>query len=419
MEDIINMHQRKLDNYLLTFKYSHTSNFNTCIRPLVNALLSELTSFPPRTIIHSPIDIYTETITCYIIDNYYKNNIPTSLPHECYILMLLRYPFFINILQCQRTFKEYITFRESLLDTLDTMFPNKYSSSVKNLEQILSTKIEDVYDIRTCSIIHYFHYFINFRFDKDLVAINASKLPSGNDICYFIIHLSYNISNTNALILYHENPRIRDKFINIDNISKYKCIEKPSHIYKSQTPFITTDCNFDQHEGYKPKVYILLCYDDAKELKDCHYTIALYGKDGYVNEEFITDFIEGKLPFSLTKTEIENQINMIFLKSFADDHEPQSLLMKECEAIRHIAAEAFDKVHENGMNDITLFDTFIKHIMNDKRLLNILDEIELPFFKIYLYGMMNIYSDNLSSSSLKTIVCDYVNDYIYNNYLKE
>lgn len=416
MTDIIDMHQRKFDNYLSSFVYNRESTFDKCVRPFVKDLLSELKTFPTRTIVSSPIDIYTEAITCFIIDEYIRQVTPTKLPNECYLLMLMRYPYFINILQCQRTFKEYISFRKSLLETLNLSFPTKITPQVINVSELLSTDIESVYDIRKCSVIHYFHYFVGFRFDKQFVAITKDKLPAERGvISYLVINLSYNLQNTNAIVLYHDNQRIRDKFIDETNIPKYKCIEKPKRICKSDLPFIVINSEFEQIDKCQERTYILLCYNDSQDLSQCHYTIALFGNDGYVTEQFVNDFIKGKIPMSITADEINNQLNTTFLKSFSEDPEPMSSLMHEYESLKKITAESFDNVHSENIADIQLFDMLIKEILADERLKNVLDNEELPFFKLYLAGMMNIYSEYLNSSSLKHIVCEYVCNYIYEN----
>ena len=253
------MYQRELD-IQLNKPYEELS-YNTSILPLIKRCLTDfetkhLKLFPTNNI-STPIDFYTELVTHIIITNYLQST-QIDIPNECYILMLLRYPYFINILQCNKTFAEYKSFRKSLSDTLDIMYPSKTNQNVIHVQNLLNTNITETYNIRKCSAVHYFHYFIGFRFDNRYIAVTPDKLPNDADCSYFIVNLSYNLKKLSSIIIYHDNPKIKNKILNPVNIPKYKCLEKPSIIIRATEPFISVDTNFEKIEYYKQKVYILL-----------------------------------------------------------------------------------------------------------------------------------------------------------------
>lgn len=427
--DIIDTYQKQLNLTLQRLQYSEIS-YDTVILPLIKDLLSEFETkhipLPPRSTFSLPVDIYTEAITHLIIDNYKNNIINDTLPNECYILMLIRYPYFINILQCNRTFANYKQFRSSLLSTLNKMYPVISNQLVLQVQKMLSTNLDETYDIRKCSMIHYLHYFIDFRFDVNSIAITSDQLPKDQSYSYFIVNLTYNLPSNNAIVLYHNNPKIKSLILNPANMDKYRCIVNPPNVVKASLPYYSTDCNFKQIEYYTQNIYVLLCYNDDEDLSKCHYTIAYHGEKGTVNPKIINELLQGSITKSITDSDIENYINITFLKTFSDEPSPISEIKQEMHDISLISYRAFDSVMEqlNNETKLQMFEMITNEIISDPMLMDILDQTELPFFKIYLNNMLVEYGKytndpNYPPSKMKQMVMTYVCNYIHDSVFDE
>lgn len=413
--DLIEAYQNKLNIILQNTPYEDL-NYMSTLFPLVKELLAEFESkglkFMARSTFTLPVDIYIEAITYKFVTSYASGN-QLTLPNECVILMLIRYPYFINILQCGRTYRQYLKYRKSLLDTFETMYPMKTNEMVNHVHELLSTNIEDVYDIRKCTMVAYLHYLVGFRFEKGSVAITADQLPKGDDISYLIVNLTYNLEDLNSIIIYKDNPKIKDKILNVDNIPKYKCIERPANVTKAREPFVSVDTSLHTIEEYKPKVYVILCYNDYPELQKCHFTIAYYGDNGYVDGTFVNNMLQGSLPRSLTDEDVWNCINTTFLKTFSDDPESIDTLHDELRRLSDIVTKAYDDVKRENKSGVYMFEGFIKNVLADERLANILDTEEMPYFKIYLTNCMVIYANNSEDVNIKDMLTTYVLSYIH------
>lgn len=429
--DIIEDKQNQLNEII-----RNTSNkdmiYENIVRPIVAETLAIFKerdiAFFPRTEYILPIDLYVEMITTHVLNNYANEIINDELPDECYILMLIRYPYFINILQCNKTFKQYIAFRNKLVNTFNIMYPVVSNQAVINVYKLLTTKIEDTYDIRTCSTPYYFHYFAGFRFEKEYVAITADQLPKGQTISYFIINLTYNMTDINAIVLYKDSPKIKSKILKLDNIPKYKCINKPTTTVRATLPFISTNDSFYQLSYYTTNVYVLLCYNDNEDISKCHFTIALYGKEGNVDSTFVNNMILGMIPKTLSDEEVNNYVEMTFQKSFSDTPESLNVVKEECKMMRQIVSDVLDdlflKYEEDGEKIVMIkfFDDVTNSLMRKKELRNILDETEMPFFKLYmgnmateLCNMIVTMDDNVSQKHSKFEIAEYVLKYLYDD----
>lgn len=394
-------------------------SYEADVRPIAIELLNELFAkqiyFIPKATYSLPVDIYTEAIMVYVVNAYKNGKLNFRLPNECFILLLIRYPYFINILQCGKTFSKYEQFRKELLVTLDSMFPMKTNEAVINVQRILSTNIVDTYDIDKCSVIHFFHYFIGFTFIPGKTTILKDQLPVGDGITYFIIHLSYNLSNTNAIVLYKDMPKVTDRILNADNMHKYKCVDTSAKVYQRNEPFECVNTSFTVVNKYGSKVYILLCYDDAEQLADCHFTIASFGESGYVDERFIHDMVRGSLPKSIELVDINNTINTTYLKTFSEPPETKSTLRDDYNAMMRIAVGAYEATINEGINDLRIFDAITNKMLIDDKLYTIIDKMEAPYFRIYMKGAMPILSEYLGTEQLKELIGKYAFRYIHDN----
>lgn len=420
--DIIEPLQKRLDTLLQETPY-HELNYTTIVTPLIKEALTTFEErklkIPSTDSYKLPVDLYTEIVTHIVVNKYLTRERVWNVPHEGYVLMLIRYPYFINILQSNRTFNEYLKFRAELVDTLDTMFPVKSNQVIIHVRNLLTTDIATTYDIRTCSSVHYFHYLMCFRFSKEYVAVTKDRLPIGDDVSYFVINLTYNLDNPKSIIIYTENPKIKNKILNPFNIPKYKCIHKPEKVIKAKLPFHHMNTQFEEIEYHKSKVYILLCYNDNEDLTKCHFTVALFDEAGYVDSKFINNFINGWIPFTISKNDVYNCINTTFMKSFSQDPAPIKEITNDCNIITKIACRAFDAVRDSGITDIRLFDAMANEIISDPELLDVVDSTELPFLKLYLGNMMSTYSVYIDMPNLKDMLASYVRTYIHSDILDD
>lgn len=201
---------------------------------------------------------------------------------------------------------------------------------------------------------------------------------------------------------------------------KYKCIEKPQHITKSTVPFVATNLEFKNSDYYADSVYVLLCYNDDPDPMKCHYTVALYGNEGFITPEFANKWLQGWIPQSITSDDIKNCVDITFLKSFSEEPERKSSIMDEVLVLRDITAKAFnDAMLERSMETkyptVADLEKVNLRILNDARLKSILDIEEIPFFRLYIGNVINVCAETLGEPNLKDIVVDYVSKYIHDN----
>ena len=84
------------------------------------------------------------------------------------------------------------------------------------------------------------------------------------------------------------------KLLNERTIDSFKSYIKPEMIYKQNDLYYFMDLKFEKHTKCTDRCYVFLCYNDEPEIKDCHFTFALYCKHEYVNFEMIQFMIEGQ-----------------------------------------------------------------------------------------------------------------------------
>lgn len=320
--------------------------------------------------------------------------------------MLIRYPYFINILQCNKSYIEYIKFRKTLNEAYEEMFKgSKYSTDIENVKNILNIDISS-YDIRKCSAIHYFHYMVCFHFDKQFIGITYDDLPKDDSITFFIINAAYNVYDTESIIIYKSIDKAKTQLLDINNMHKYKYLIKPKQVFKPSKPFVMVNNKFAPITKLSKKVYILICYNNDEQLDKCHFTIALYDKNGFVDDVFIDKFIQGNIPKSIDNDNISDYLRMMFIKTFPDNNENISELHKEISLMAKIAGDGI----KAAMDDKTPISS---KILNDKRLMTILTKAELPFFKLYLREVDKL--DKHRTNDIIEMVCDYIHENAYSN----
>ena len=367
--------------------------------PLAIDLYKELEKakkYPKKLVIDERIDIYSEAIALKVIHNYNANLKENTLPLHCYVILLIKHPYLISLLQCNRTRSEWIEFRKQLLTECISMFGENHPSiEVNNFKEFMSSPITDKVD--KMSSIHMFHYFVGFNFKQGSVGIDADELPKDDSVSFFVVNLSYNLKNKDSLIIYKSVIKVREKLLNIktiDNFSPY--IKSP--ITPSKVPFIKLDKDLKPISTLTDKVYILLCYNDAPTYENCHYTIAHHGENGYVDKKFINSFIAGSMPKILDDADITLYMETMFFKKINDEPEPIKSLKEDYIMFLNVIRDAFNKSTQ---------ETIVDNIMSDPNINLVFDKTEIPFLKVYLSKLKSLEVYDLGN------VVSYALAYIY------
>ena len=167
----------------------------------------------------------------------------------------------------------------------------------------------------------------------------------------------------------------RCKLLNERTIDSFKSYIKPERIYKQNDPYYFMDLNFEKHTKCTDRCYVLLCYNDEPEIKDCHFTFALYGKHEYVNFEMILSMIEGQVEPILLNAEISDYINIVINKTFFEEPEDLNQLKGMYSKLSKRVLEIFDKLTKKNI---------VFKILNDETIISIINEQEMNVFKFYL-----------------------------------
>lgn len=396
--DLINSLQTDLNQLILTNKSD--ISYSKTVFPIAMKLFQELEkgkSYPKKLVLDERIDIYCEAIALKVIHNYSKGIKENTLPLHCYVILLIKHPYLISLLQCQRTRKEWIEFRKKLLEECDTMFGDDYPfSQVNEFKEFMSTSINDQTD--KISSLQMFHYMIGFRFESEGIGITYEQLPKDNNTSFLIINLSYNLKKKDSIVIYKSIDKIKEKLLNINTIDNFNPYLKPEKINDTKVPFIKVDNNLNIISTLTNKVYILLCYNDSDDYKKCHYTISYYDQDGFVNKEFAESFINGSIPKILTDKDITLYMESNFFKKINDEPEDIKELKESYIMFLNIIKDSFNKSTQK-----TIVDT----IMNNENLNLVFDKTEIPFLRVYLSRLKTLEVFNLAN------VVSYSLSYIY------
>ena len=216
--DIINECQQNIDS----IKNLNTATYENTIIPEANKILSELnkieiSSWPRKIKLSKNIDIYIESIAIHMLYSYAKN-IKFNYPLHCIVDVLIKHPFFINILQCGKNLNEWKEFTENLNNEILLMFGDTNSSSeINRLKLLLNQK-----HINNESSLHKFHYLTGFWFEPETVGIIGTELISklknssiiDENTIFICINVSFNILNDKSIVIYKNIPKLKEKLLN-------------------------------------------------------------------------------------------------------------------------------------------------------------------------------------------------------------
>ena len=121
-------------------------------------------------------------------------------------------------------------------------------------------------------ILSKFHYLISFHF----------KTFNKNCSSYFVINVSCNLNNDDSIIVYQRIMQYRCNLLNEHTIDGFKSYIKPEILI---IEIIIMDLDFEKHIKCTDRCYVLLCYNDEPEIKDCHFTFALYDKHSCLKDK--------------------------------------------------------------------------------------------------------------------------------------
>lgn len=350
----------------------HTKNF-----PVVSNFMS-----------HS-IDVYTEACTQILIKEYMDNIAnyefslfnSTILPIHCIAMVLEKHPFLINLIHRNITIPEWNEYRTKIVDGLRTLHG---AVSVKSTIELLC----DVNDYSPKSVVHNFRYLMGLEFEEDNVSIKYSDIieKAGTDIGLLILHISKGVQPA-SVVMYKRIEKINKSLIlNEEKVKRFVPIVMPDTIYEYANDYEVINENA---KGF----VVCVCYDDAKSLVDCTFSMATTGYP----IEFLQRYLKGAVPKTLEREDIDIYLQEWFFEQFSDPYPPLEDLQKMYETLGTIAS---DNYSEN-------VDICINKIIADKRINDIMiNQKERGIFNTYVHGL------KLLSKPRKIDVVNYIKRYI-------
>ena len=481
MEHQLNLYQHEIDTILLTDKSK--LSYKTSIFPIAAKVLELLnthspTEYPRKITLFSTIDIYIEGLTLKLIHTIQStnNNLLDVLPIHCLVLILTKHLYLISLIQSRLTYNEYIELRHKLTDECKIMFgDDSLYPEVIRLNNLLTSKLPENHEqyIKQTSAIQLFNYLIDFNFEEELIGITSSVLLerimnnrtelNKNNIYFLSINTSYNLHNTDSIIIYHSIPKRKEKLLNVATIDEYNAFEKPKYISKRTDYYELLNSNFEKVDESKVNdndyIFVVLNYNNDDDNKKCKYTVGLSNKrhkqrseinnedkqmllnsttnnnhkiqsnqtndkysknDRYKNDnsnrnrtnynnyttlgnitknEFIK-LINGASSNILNNNDISLYLEMDFYNNIADKTESFDDLKNDYLLFVNIIKECF-----NYSTKQTIAANILKH----PKITKIFDKVEIPFLKSYLNHISDLLIYDLPT------VSDYCLAYIYPN----
>lgn len=409
--DIIDSCQKNIDSMINI----NTATYENTIIPEVNKILIELnkiktSSWPRKINLSKNIDIYVESIAVHMLYSYTKN-IKFKYPLHCIINVLIKHPFFINIIQCGKNLNEWKEFVKDIINELQLMHGETNSSREINELKLM---LDQVYiDENKESSIHRFHYLIGFQFESETVGVTGDELleilkksSSLDESTIFIsINTSFNILNNKSIIIYKDIPKLREKLLNIKTIDLFNPFIEPKQIFKAERDYDILNSKFEKINNLPVtynKSFVVLCYNDSKNRKECHYSLANYAETKYLSKEDTKNFVEYRVLKTIDAKILDFYLKEDFYNKLCSKKKHIEDLKKDYIKLMQLAKETFNRSNKN---------TFTEKFMNSIASINLINEHELPIFNLYLSKVKTMEPYDLQS------VLDYVLSYIYPNLL--
>lgn len=408
LTDIINECQNNINE----LKNLSTVTYENTIIPEANKILTELnkldsSSWPRKLNIEKGIDIYTEAIAVHMLYTYTKN-IKFNYPFHCVIYVLIKHPYFINMIQMGKNYDEWKEYSEQLINEISLLYGDSNSSNnINELKKLLYNDSKLNYN--DTSAIHKFHYLIGFHFESETVGITGEELLTklndkhliDKDTIFISINVAFNILNNKSIVIYKNIPKFREKLLNISTIDLFNPFIQPEHIYAPSKEYAILSNELKELNELPKnfsKSYVILCYNDSDNTHKCHYSLAMFSETVYLSIGNTKSFIEYKIIKSLDSKLFDLNLKEDFYNIIGSEKKNMNDLKKDYVKIMQIAREAFNKSNQQS---------FIKKFIDMLNTFKLIDEHELPYFKIYLSKIKTISPYNIQN------VLNYVLSYIY------
>lgn len=235
---------------------------------------------------------------------------------------------------------------------------------------------------------------------------------------FIIVNLMYNVHNPQSNIIYRQVPRFREKILNINTIKFFEPFTRPSENPDSLAamsavngPVTIVNSRFEILKDMPSKfarAYVLLSYNDSTSLKLCHYTLARYGRNGYLSQEDAIDFVCMRPLRPVKARDVMNHLRESMYDYLNEPQPDVERFKRQYARVMIMARDAFSSV-----NKTVYADRFIDAIRSSDLMGEVFNECELPALKVYLSKV-----ETLEPYDVQTVM-NYVLSYLYPNLLTE
>lgn len=414
----INQSQRLLEDKL---RSQQLLSYENVIIPITKEILDTLKNTPPanwprHSNIASDIDIYIEALSIYVIYNYAKNIAIEYTPHVM-MLVLLKHPYFINVFMIGKNYEEWTDLASKITNEFVLTFGKNVTYDHKyQLKDLLneatsfgSSALNKTISER--SGLSQYNYILGFHYSdktqgilKDDVISYTSQLFESKKITnyiYIVVNTSFNIKNTNSIVIYKQLPKYPERIIDVKRIQNSKVFVNPDKIFKADKPVDILDRNFNLINNVDDSIdyaIVLLSYNDAKDVDRNHYIIAEYGDNVYLTKSEMKDFLNRRVMRFLDAKLLELELIESFYKYCRSRNDDLTVLKRQYIQLSTYAKHIFETSTKEEF-----IDNFIKNISS----VQIINPAEVQYLKLYLHGihLLKIYSQDS--------VIRFVTSYIY------
>jgi hypothetical protein len=394
METLVRNAQEKIVSLIQTAR--GTVDYKRDVLPLIYPILQGIDDnkhYAHQFTMEGGFDIFVEALSLYIFNNYASNKTVSQLPLIYHAMVLIKHPFFINIVGCDKTLSEYVSYRESILDEVMKVFGD--IPAALRLKALLQTKIsEDV------PAIQRFNFFLGFSFKpntsgrifKDayreleqqinkFVSINA---PYGMDLEDTVIYTGIERKNK-SLLLTEEFIYESSAFKTLKTVPMKKWFmlyerDNGQTQFKSVNKFADNDV-----------VLVVLNYCTDEKFEDSYVSIAYSDKTfdeisvkGALLYKEAKKLLQGSSLKTIPEGIIETYLEEEFYKYISDELEPVKEFVNEYSLLQRVAIESF--LTAGSIKNLR--ETVLRHVGIRVIFPN---DTDFAFFSHYLYGLSRFY----------------------------
>lgn len=317
-------------------------------------------------------DLYVDVITYAVLDEYFAYSRERKLPPYVYVYAIITRPFLYNVILCNLINEEQDEFKKLLLDAFIIHFGKTVSPSIVAAHDLLM--IDEFRDYEKYSALQQFKYFIDCSFDTYCKPYSDFNTVFQKDVTYVVIHLSYNVRNTNAIFAYNDTRSPSGISLTEEAIATTKYLNE-FEVFQRSVCYEIINMNCEEIYLSDENIFVV-CYDNDEDLHNCIFSVCKFkGQSEILNNVEAKNKLNGLVYACYTKQNIEHFITIDNKSKIYD--EPEDRLRKYNNEIHSTLMNLYNPDKE----------MFIENIKHCHKLRQFMLEPEIDYLLVFIRGL--------------------------------